>query len=350
MLLALVVFCGCVAIKRCIFKHNVGTLVRHPQKTLPLIMRSKNATDIFPRRVVQTYKTRLLQPNMRKNVQIGIDLNPTYSFFLYDNAGCRAWLKENMPRSYVSAFDSLIPGAYKADLFRMAELSVNGGIYMDISMTPLIQFDDWLDEDLQRHGCTHAFVKDRHDAIYQAFFACPAGSAFVRFLADACVERVTKQERGDSCLDVIGPDFIGKSLKKFVGRSLSEKFSAGEVLTGADGSRILILPHHCNASGGYVQSAARRNVLKTKYDGWRDDRIKDANPHYCRLWNENKIYNTGEFEHEESPSQLETLQSSDDKEEGIDRVQRSLRRAAAITKQGAPVSSHGGVPCGRKHS
>ena len=50
---------------------------------------------------------------------------------------------EHFPSRFVDAFDALIPGAYKADLFRYLVLMREGGIYADVDIlleTNLDQF------------------------------------------------------------------------------------------------------------------------------------------------------------------------------------------------------------------
>lgn len=54
--------------------------------------------------------------------------------FLYDLESARLFLLNHMGMETVSAFDKLIPYAYKADLFRYCALYVTGGWYFDVTV------------------------------------------------------------------------------------------------------------------------------------------------------------------------------------------------------------------------
>ena len=90
-----------------------------------------NSTNI-PLNIFQTYHTLDLPPRMRKCVDKLIQNNPEFTHHLYDDNDCRQFIKDNFPLNVVQAFDKLIPGAYKADLWRYCVLYIHGGIYLDI--------------------------------------------------------------------------------------------------------------------------------------------------------------------------------------------------------------------------
>ena len=47
---------------------------------------------------------------------------------------CRVFIKKHFPNSILQAYDSLIPKAFKADLFRYCFLYIRGGCYFDNKM------------------------------------------------------------------------------------------------------------------------------------------------------------------------------------------------------------------------
>lgn len=57
--------------------------------------------------------------------------NPEFQHHLYDEPMCRNFIKENFPKNVLHAYDSIIPHAYKADLWRYCILYKKGGIYLD---------------------------------------------------------------------------------------------------------------------------------------------------------------------------------------------------------------------------
>ena len=79
-----------------------------------------------------------------------IELNPEYEYKILDDIECQTFIKDNFDKDIQLAYNMLIPGAFKADLFRYCYLYINGGCYFDckhISRIPLrsiIKKDDYL--------------------------------------------------------------------------------------------------------------------------------------------------------------------------------------------------------------
>jgi mannosyltransferase OCH1-like enzyme len=60
------------------------------------------------------------------------EANPDFTFELYDDAACRSFIQTHFEPDVAQAYDTLLPGAFKADLWRYCVLYENGGIYLDI--------------------------------------------------------------------------------------------------------------------------------------------------------------------------------------------------------------------------
>uniref|UniRef100_A0A7S4NHU3 Alpha 1,4-glycosyltransferase domain-containing protein n=1 Tax=Odontella aurita TaxID=265563 RepID=A0A7S4NHU3_9STRA len=60
--------------------------------------------------------------------------NSGWEYRFYSDEEARAYVAEHYPRQFLDAFDALLPGAYKADLFRYLVLLKDGGIYADIDV------------------------------------------------------------------------------------------------------------------------------------------------------------------------------------------------------------------------
>ena len=91
----------------------------------------------IPLKIFQTWETKSL-PKYMKNVSDTIrKCNPEFEYFLYDDKDCEKFIEKNYPFDVLTAFNTLIPGAYKADLWRYCILYFYGGIYIDIKFKPL---------------------------------------------------------------------------------------------------------------------------------------------------------------------------------------------------------------------
>jgi mannosyltransferase OCH1-like enzyme len=82
--------------------------------------------------IYQTWHSKSLPPKMSECVEKLKSTNPAFDHYLYDDNDCRAFIKENYDADVLAAYDKLIPGAYKADLWRYCVLYKMGGIYLDI--------------------------------------------------------------------------------------------------------------------------------------------------------------------------------------------------------------------------
>lgn len=86
----------------------------------------------IPLIIYQTWTTKTMPPKMTECVERLKTTNPEFDHYLYDDADCRTFIKENYETNILEAYDQLIPGAYKADLWRYCILYKTGGIYLDI--------------------------------------------------------------------------------------------------------------------------------------------------------------------------------------------------------------------------
>jgi len=96
--------------------------------------------SIIPLNLYLTWGTKKLPTKMQKNVDRMKKVNPEFNVYLYDDNNCREFIKKNFPEDILIAYDTLKPGAYKADLWRLCILYINGGIYTDIKLNCINNF------------------------------------------------------------------------------------------------------------------------------------------------------------------------------------------------------------------
>lgn len=103
----------------------------------------------LPRILSQTWKTALLPPRAKALRADWARLNPSLELRLYDDATSRAVIADTLPER-LAAYDAMPFGVMRADIFRLAVLLRDGGIYADIDMQPLRP----LPEDLFARPCS----------------------------------------------------------------------------------------------------------------------------------------------------------------------------------------------------
>jgi hypothetical protein len=99
------------------------------------IDKEKSAERMIPRIIHQTWYEEI---NPMKYPQLFRLQNSWkasgWSYRFYSDDDARSYIVDNFPPQFVEAYDSLIPGAYKADLFRYLVLMKDGGVYADVDV------------------------------------------------------------------------------------------------------------------------------------------------------------------------------------------------------------------------
>ena len=235
-------------------------------------MKSRNIINNYiPLNIFQTWHTKDLPPKMKECVEELKNKNPEFKHYLFDDNDCREFIKENFNADVLYAYDNLIPGAYKADLWRYCVLYIHGGIYMDIKFMcvngfRLIELTD-----------KEYFVKDRpNDCTYTALIVSkPGNNIFLK-----CIEKIVKNVKtkyyGETALDPSGPGLVGQFTKHLF-PSMELKFANTTIPNRID---------------KYYMTYKNKIVL-TYYDGYRDEQKKfQKNKYYSDLWHERNIYNS----------------------------------------------------------
>ena len=96
--------------------------------------------SVIPLNIYLTWGTKQLPIKMQENLDRMRKVNPEFNIQLFDDYDCRKFIKNNFSKDILTAFDTLKPGAYKADLWRLCILYINGGIYSDIKFNCINNF------------------------------------------------------------------------------------------------------------------------------------------------------------------------------------------------------------------
>ena len=165
----------------------------------------KNQYDsLIPLDIYQTWFTKDLPPKMKERVELLKSQNPRFNHHLFDDNDCKEFIKTHFEPDVLDAYDKLIPGAYKADLWRLCILFINGGIYMDIKFCCVNGFK--LIELTEKEH----FVKDRPpNSIYNALMACKKGNLFLHKSIREIVKNVKNKFYGSHPLSPTGPIMLG---------------------------------------------------------------------------------------------------------------------------------------------
>jgi mannosyltransferase OCH1-like enzyme len=189
--------------------NNKKTIKEFLMYNKPYPYLKNNYNSVIPLDIYQTWFTKGLPPKMRERVELLKAQNPRFNHHLFDDNDCREFIKTHFQPDVLEAYDTLIPGAYKADLWRLCVLFINGGIYMDIKFCCVNGFR------LIELTETEHFAKDRPtNSIYNALMACKKGNIFLYKSIRQIVENVKNNYYGDHPLSPTGPIMLGSVIMR----------------------------------------------------------------------------------------------------------------------------------------
>ena len=219
-------------------------------------------------------------PDLIKNVlQNALDYNPGIIQVYLDDDDCRTFLKQHYPK-HVRLFDSLKPGAFKADLVRICLLLKYGGVYSDIgheynqSFLPLLE-----DVSLVLTNEPSFHRPGVHNAWMAATKNHPIMNSFLTYISD----KVARFEYGDNELDITGPKALIKSLALYHKGTLPDH---GNLVT-IDGHTIRVL--YLEIEGWMRIEHDGVNILNTKFKNYRTI-VYQNKPSYTKLWHARDVY------------------------------------------------------------
>ena len=173
----------------------------------------------------------------------------------------------HFPTNVLNAYDSLIPGAYKADLWRYCILYKMGGIYIDIKYEPIngFKFYNLLEKEHWVQDITETNV-------YNALMVCKAGNPILLKAIIQICENVNNRYYGEGFLHPTGPALLGN----YFTPEEKNAFDIKHVLYGSnDGDKYIKFKDHL--------------ILKC-YSGYFYERKSSTIKHYAELWNNRHIY------------------------------------------------------------
>jgi mannosyltransferase OCH1-like enzyme len=265
---------------------------------------SKKKKTGVPLHIYQTWHTKKLPKKMQDCVDRLVQDNPEFEHHLYDDDDCREFIRTQFDKKTLNAFDQLIPGAYKADLWRYCILYKKGGIYLDIKFQcePGFKLIELVDREhfvLDRPYATKGLSleeeiktinnpnylnqitkiadqqiwKNGNVGIYNALMVCKAGNPILLNCIQQIVRNVRNRYYGFNCLYITGPGLLG------------DEYFEG------DYNKLEDFELFNSLNGDYIIS--RTGKILSHYPEYRKEQNHYSNvPYYGILWKEKKVYDT----------------------------------------------------------
>jgi mannosyltransferase OCH1-like enzyme len=184
----------------------------------------------IPRNIFQTWETKHFSNEFDILTQTWKYKNPNYAYFLFDSNDREDFIKKYFDENIYRAYCRIIPGAFKADLWRYCILFIYGGVYVDIDTICLNNIDSFLDKDIEfmttidLNNCPYYGTYNLSNAFIASIPRHP-------ILMD-CIKRIVYNIENNiipfSNLDFSGPGILGKSTNTFIGNNENESFLGKE--------------------------------------------------------------------------------------------------------------------------
>jgi mannosyltransferase OCH1-like enzyme len=208
-----------------------------------------NYEQKIPKKIFQIWTKNTIELEMENTIKIIQKLNPEYEYKLFRKDDCIEYLKNNFNDSIINTFNNIVPEAFKADLFRYCVLFIEGGIYIDCKMIPIIPFRNIIKPD---DPCV--FVENTYEineiSICNGFMCSEAGDKLFLNCINEIVDNCINLYYPGDPFAVTGPTLLYNNYKK-----LNYDY------------RLLKLPniglHHTNHNNGIFNELNQLIIYKT---------------------------------------------------------------------------------------
>jgi len=239
---------------------------------------------LIPRIIHQTYKTELNEedhPNWSRFQNSWKHSGWDYRYYPNNKAGM--YLARNFPPQVKQAYDAIVPGAYKADLFRLCVLLLHGGLYVDIDILPHLNPDIMIEADVGFAvplDYIPGAIVNNTAFLWNGFMAVSPGHPAIALAVETMVNAINNRHQGFDFdyrmvedLDFIylnhdnaplqwGPGLVGFALNRALGRRAQQKFEVGTMAISENvPGRTVILKYNKDVNDLTTIADVERNLL-----------------------------------------------------------------------------------------
>jgi mannosyltransferase OCH1-like enzyme len=224
---------------------------------------------VIPKHVYQTWGSYDIPKNIKEGMVSLRKKNRDFTYHFYDDDDCRDFIKSNFGDRVLNAYNTLKPGAYKADLWRYCIMYIKGGIYLDI------KYDTYGDFKLNELIDQEYYVNDipgGGGGIFNALLVSEPGNEIYKKCIDRIVENVENRYYGESSLEITGPLLLRKIMDENENYLKTRKYDIENIKH----------PGNCRICRN-EQIIFRVHKVKEYYKNYKN--------HYDKLYKERKVYN-----------------------------------------------------------
>ena len=199
--------------------------------SVPWTLTDTPAPQAIPRVIHQTYISRSMPAESYAACQTWWLMNPEYEYRFYDDALCQKlmelWFAADAPE--LQAYNMLYAGAYKSDIFRLALLYRQGGVWADVSSVCEAPLSSYIKPDDELVVCVDSPCQKRYANIHQAYLFVvpnhPAIDHILQYTVSTVIHRRFETPgMVFQSIAVTGPTAFAEGLNDFLDRRPLEFF------------------------------------------------------------------------------------------------------------------------------
>jgi mannosyltransferase OCH1-like enzyme len=243
--------------------------------------------QLIPRIIMQTNESYDVPKKMYDAMMTVSFKNPDYQYIYFDSERRKQYITDNFGSEMLEVYDTLIPGAFKADLFRYCFLFKTGGVYVDSGMVAKLSLSSLIKPDDQ-------FLAPEDDGgkrVCNGFMCVAPNHPILQLTIDRVVENVRSHYYGQSSLQITGPILMGDVFFKVVKRKAEAETDYGNGVRLISHLSARTISGDVCVSPGEIRAGGQLFFM-TKYPLYHLDMLwYHTKEHYDTLWNIRQIYN-----------------------------------------------------------
>jgi mannosyltransferase OCH1-like enzyme len=238
------------------------------------------------------FRENALPPNAAAAVASWRQFGPVHvAVHWYDDAAAEAWIAAHAPQ-YLQDYRDVIPGAFKADLWRLLILYEHGGVYADVGT--VLQRPLW-----PAFGAADlVFCRDNMSPVgsgadvWQGVLAAAPRHPAIAAAIDTVVGNIRARYYGPTAVSATGPGAVGAAFRKALSASagtLAQGLvnAAGEWQVGHNGDVVIL---HARNHGVHSPDGKLTFVTKPPRDYKAELYGQRRVPRYTALWQSRSMY------------------------------------------------------------
>jgi len=179
-----------------------------------LIFHVSMSQKVIPNVLFRSYDAKLLDlhPKFVEIFSVILKANNEFSMVYFDSKERIRFIRTFFPQ-YLDGYNSLIPGAFKNDIWRLLMLYRYGGVYSDMG----IQFVKNIREIVLSNASFVSVVDLDPRDILNSFIAAYPQHPLIKKMIEVIMDNVNNRRYNCNFLDITGPKALGRAYRAFFG-------------------------------------------------------------------------------------------------------------------------------------